>query len=164
MIRRPSGRHAAPATRQVRPIAVRAGGRAGGGYRRTTPVRRASAGLTPVRAGALLALIAAIAGLYGVATTGAFTVQRMSIEGITWTPEADIVAALAIPADQNSFALRTAALESRLRAIPSVRAAAVTVALPDEVRVAITERELLIVWQAGGRCFLVDASGLLFGE
>ncbi len=127
-------------------------------------MRRASAGLTPVRAGALLALIAAIAGLYGVATTGAFAVQRTSIEGITWTPEADILEALAIPAGQNSFALRTAELEARLRAIPSVRAAAVTVALPDEVRVTITEREPLIVWQAGGRRFLVDASGLLFGE
>ncbi|HEY5434323.1 MAG TPA: FtsQ-type POTRA domain-containing protein [Candidatus Limnocylindrales bacterium] len=127
-------------------------------------MRRASAGLTPVRAGALLALLAAIAGLYGVATTGAFTVQRTSIEGATWTPEQEILAALAIPADQNAFALRAAALEARVLGIPSVRTAAVTVALPDEVRVAITEREPVMVWQVGSRRFLVDASGLLFGE
>jgi cell division septal protein FtsQ len=126
-------------------------------------VRRASAGLTPVRAGALLALLAAIAGLYGVANTGAFTIQRTSIEGATWTPEQDILAALAIPADQNAFALRTAALEARVLGIPSVRTASVIVALPDEVRVAITEREPVMAWQVGSRRFLVDASGLLFG-
>ncbi len=126
-------------------------------------MRRASAGLTPVRAGALLALLAAIAGLYGVATTGAFTVQRTSIEGATWTPEQEILAALAIPADQNAFALRTAGLSARLAGIPSVRSAVVTVALPDEVRVAITEREPVMAWQVGGRRYLVDASGLLFG-
>jgi POTRA domain, FtsQ-type len=127
-------------------------------------VRRASAGLTPVRAGALLALLAAIAGLYGVATTGAFTVRQTSIEGATWTPRQDILAALAIPADQNAFALRTAVLEGRVLGIPSVRTAAVSVALPDEVRVAITEREPVMAWQVGSRRFLVDATGLLFGE
>jgi cell division septal protein FtsQ len=127
-------------------------------------VRRASAGLTPVRAGAVLVLLAAIAGLYGVATTGAFAVQRTEIQGATWTPQQDILAALAIPADQNAFALRTAALEARLLTLPSVRAATVTVALPDAVRVAITERKPVMAWQVGGRRFLVDESGLLFGE
>ena len=164
MIRRSSGRGTAPASRPVRPVAVRAGGRPGGSFRRTTPVRRASAGLTPVRAGALLVLLAAIAALYGVATTGAFTVQRTTVEGATWTPEQDVLTALALPADVNAFALRTAALEARLLGIPSVRTAAVSVALPDEVRVAITERKPVMAWQVGERRFLVDESGLLFGE
>jgi cell division septal protein FtsQ len=127
-------------------------------------VRRASAGLTPVRAGALLALLAAIAGLYGVATTGAFAVRRTTIEGAAWTPRQDILAALAIPGGQNAFALQTATLEARLLRIPAVRKASVTVALPDEVRVAITEREPVMAWQVGSRRFLVDAAGLLFGE
>jgi len=164
MIGRPSGRRSAPAARPGRSILPRPGGRSGAGHRRTTRVRRASAGLTPVRAGALLVLLAAIAALYGVSTTGAFTVRRTVIDGATWTPEGDILSALAIPADQNAFALPAAALATRLLGIPSVRAASVTVALPDEVRVAITEREPVMAWQVGTRRYLVDASGLLFGE
>ena len=164
MTGRPSGRRSAPAARPGRPILFRPGGRQGAGHRRTTRVRRASGGLTPVRAGALLVLLAAIAGLYGVSTTGAFTVRRTVIDGATWTPEGDILSALAIPADQNAFALPAAALATRLLGIPSVRAASVTVALPDEVRVAITEREPVMAWQVGTRRYLVDASGLLFGE
>ena len=127
-------------------------------------MRRASAGLTPVRAGALLALLAAIAALYGVATTEAFAVKRTTIEGAAWTPREDILAALAIPGDQNAFALNTTSLEARLLGIPAVRQAAVTVALPDEVRVAVAEREPVMAWQVGSRRFLVDATGLLFGE
>lgn len=165
MNRRPSDRRATPATRPVRPAALRPGGRqGGGGYRRTHPVRRASAGLTPVRAGALLALLAGIAGLYGAATTGAFMVQRTTIEGITWTPEQVILAALAIPEDQNAFSLQTAGLEGRLLEIPAVGGATVTVALPDELRVEISEREALVAWLVGDRRFLVDASGLLFAD
>ena len=37
-------------------------------------------------------------------------------------------------------------------------------ALPDEVRVAVTERDALMVWKAGDRRFLVDGAGLLFAE
>lgn len=120
--------------------------------------------MTPVRAGALLALLAGIAGLYGAATTGAFTVQRTAIEGVAWTPERVILAALAIPEDQNAFSLRTAELEGRLLQIPAVGGATVTVALPDELRVTITEREALLAWQVGDRRLLVDASGLLFAD
>ena len=165
MIRRPSGRRPAPAARPVRPAPLPPGARpVGAGYRRTHPVRRRAAGLTPGRAGALLARLGGIAGMYGVATTGAFALQRTEIEGAAWTPEHEILAALAIPADQNAFALRTADLEGRLLQIPAVRGATVTVALPDEVRVAITERVALMAWQVGERAFLVDASGLLFAE
>ncbi len=165
MIRLPGGRRPTPATRPVRPAALRPGGRpAGREYRRTHPVKRASAGLTPVRAGALLALLAGIAGLYGVATTGAFTVTRTAIEGATWTREHELVAALALPPDQNAFAIRTADLVGRLISIPAVRGAVVTVALPDEVRVVISEREAQMAWKVGERRFLVDATGLLFAD
>lgn len=165
MIRRPSGRRPTPAARPVRPAVFRLAGRPGSsGSRRTHPVRRASAGLTPVRAGALLALLAGIAALYGVASTEAFTVQRTEVTGNTWTPDQEIRAAMALPESQNAFALRTADLAGRLLRIPAVRTADVSVALPDQVRVAITEREALMAWKAGDRQFLVDGSGLLFAE
>ncbi|MDP2350909.1 MAG: hypothetical protein Q8M74_07105, partial [Chloroflexota bacterium] len=48
--------------------------------------------------------------------------------------------------------------------IPAVGGATVTVALPDELRVEISEREALVAWLVGDRRFLVDASGLLFAD
>jgi len=165
MTTRPSGRRPAPAARPVRPAVFRPAGRPGSaGSRRTHPVRRASAGVTPVRAGALLALLAGVAGLYGVATTEAFALQRTEVTGNTWTSDDEIRAALALPEDHNAFALRTADLAGRLLRIPAVRTAEVSVALPDEVRVAVTERDALMAWKAGDRRFLVDGSGLLFAE
>lgn len=127
-------------------------------------MRRASAGLTPTRAGALLVVLAAIAGLYGAASSDAFSARRTGISGAAWTSEAAVLAVLAIPPGQNLFTLRTRGLEDRLLAIPAVLAANVSVALPDEVRVTIREREALLAWKVGGQRFLVDQAGLLFGE
>jgi cell division septal protein FtsQ len=132
--------------------------------RRTRSIRRASAGLTPVRAGALLVALAAAAALYGLASSDAFTARRVTITGTTWTPEADVLAALAVPADQNVFTVRTGDLADRLARFPSVKGASVTVSLPDEVHVNVDEREALVVWKVGDRRFLVDADGLLFAE
>jgi cell division septal protein FtsQ len=148
----------------LRPSALRPGARPGGGVRRTKPVRRASAGITPVRAGALLAILAGVAATYGLASSDAFVAHRTTITGASWTSEAQILGALAIGPDANVFTLRTGLLEQSLTTIPAVREATVSVALPDEVRVAVVERSALIVWRAGERRFLVDADGRLFGE
>ena len=86
MIRRPGSRQA-PAARPTRPSALRPGARPGGGVRRTRSVRRASAGLTPVRAGALLAVLAGAAAVYGLASSDAFTARRTTVTGATWTSE-----------------------------------------------------------------------------
>lgn len=163
-IRPPGRRASAPATRTQRPAALRPGARPGGGGRHTRPVRRRSAGLTPTRAGALLVLLASIAGLYGAASSDAFAARHTSVTGATWTSEDAVVAALAIPAGQNLFALRTAVLAERLSALPAIRSAEVSVALPDTVRVAVQERVALLAWQIGTHRYLVDGTGYLFGE
>lgn len=154
---------AARTERPRRPVSLRPA-RPGGGVRRTRSVRRRSAGLTPTRAGALLALLAAIAGLYGAVSSGAFSLGRVEVTGTTWTTEDAVLAAMALPGDQNLFVLRTGSLEAAVAGIPAVHSAAVSVALPDTVRVDVREREALLVWQVGARRFLVDETGLLFGE
>jgi cell division septal protein FtsQ len=158
MIRRSSGR-STPVARPVRP-----GARLGGGVRRTKPVRRASAGLTPIRAGALLAILVAAGGLYGLASSDAFALKRTTITGATWTPQSTILAALAIPAGANVFTVHAGDLEQLVRAIPSLRGATVEVALPDEVRVTVDERQPLLVWDVGDKQYLVDEQGNLFAE
>ena len=134
------------------------------GVRRTRSVKRRSAGLTPTRAGALLALLVSLAGLYGATSSGAFSVRHTEITGVTWTPQDAVVDALAIPDGQNLFTLSTRDLAARLAAIPAIRDASITVALPDEVRVAVAERVALLVWEAAGERYLVDEDGLLFGR
>lgn len=163
MIRRSGGR-GAPAARPVRPAALRPGARPGGGVRRTRSVRRASAGLTPVRAGALLAILAGTAAVYGLASSDAFVAHRTTVTGATWTSEARILEVLAIPEGTNVFAIRTSDLEHAVTGIPAIAAARVTVSLPDEVRVTVTEREALLTWKVGSRRFLVDGEGRLFAE
>jgi cell division protein FtsQ len=132
--------------------------------RRTRRVRRASAGLTPVRAGALLAILLASAGIYGLASSNAFALRHTTITGATWTPEATILEALALPQGANLFNLEPAALERTLAALPTLRGAAVTVALPDELRVDVAERTPLLVWRTTNGSYLVDADGKLFAE
>ena len=158
-----TGKRGQPAARPVRPAAARPAIRRGSG-RRTRPIRRVSAGFTPVRSAALLVLLAALAGLYGLSASSAFSARKIAVTGASWTPQDEILAALAIPSGQNLFTLDTASVASRLDGLPAVRAVKVSVALPDEIRVAVTERQALVVWQAGGRRFLVDATGLLFSE
>ncbi len=151
--------------RQVRrPSALRPGAHPGGRPRQTRRVRRSSAGLTPTRAGALLVMLAAMAGIFGAATSDAFAISRTELSGATWTPAGELEAALAIPPGQNLFAVSTSELARRVEAIPAVRTARVEVALPDTLRVTVSERVALLVWKAGPRELLVDGTGFLFGE
>lgn len=153
-----------PAVRPLRPSALRPGARPGGGVRRTRPVRRASAGITPVRAGAMLAVLAGVAALYGLVSSDAFVAHRTTITGASWTSEEEILQVLAIGPHANLFSLRTGQLEQALTTIPAIREATVSVALPDEIRVAVLERSALVAWRLGERRFLVDAEGRLFAE
>jgi cell division septal protein FtsQ len=151
--------------RAPKPSALRPGARPGGGVRRTKPVKRASAGiLTPVRAGAALALLVAAGGLYGAMASDAFVARSTTVSGNTWTSDDAIRAALAVPNGQNVFTLGTDDLEQRIEQIPAVAGAEVSVALPDRLEVAVAEREALLAWVVGTRRFLVDAGGTLFGE
>jgi cell division septal protein FtsQ len=165
MARPSAGRRAAtPAARPAKPAALRPGSHPGGGVRRTKPVKRASAGITPVRAGALLALLAAAGGLYGMVSSDVFATGSTIVSGNTWTSEEAVLAALAVPAGQNVLTVKTTELESRLTTLPAVQDATVTVALPDRILVEVAERDALVAWRVGDRQFLVDADGLLFGE
>ncbi len=161
----PTGRHRSQAAASLRrPAALRPGAHPGGPVRRTRRVRRSSAGLTPVRSGALLVLLASLAGLYGAASSGAFAARSTDINGATWTSRSEVLTTLAIPPDQNLFVLRTADLVDRLRQIPAVRAAHVSVSLPDAVEVTVEERKALVAWEVGSHRYLVDGGGFLFGE
>jgi hypothetical protein len=145
-----------------RPIAHRS--RAPLPGRRTRTVRRASAGLSPTRAGAALALLASIAGIYGVGTSSAFDYNRLQVDGVHFTDENAVEAAISVARGENLFRLETAPLVAALERLPTIRTARVDVRLPGTLAVTIGERQPVLIWQAGDHRFLVDAEGTLFAE
>ena len=138
--------------------------RAGGHPRRSSRVRRASAGLSRVRAGAALGMLLAASGIYGVAASPAFGLGPLTVRGVHLTDAAEVTARLGLAPGTNLFALSTEPLAARLRELPTVAAADVTIRLPDTLDVDVHEREPILVWGVGERRFLVDRDGVLFAE
>ena len=132
--------------------------------RRTRAVRRASAGLSPTRAGALLAMLVAAAAVYGVTNSSAFAFADLQLEGATFTDPEAIEKALDEVRGQNLFGLRTGNLEAGLLELPTVRSAEVGVRLPTSLVVRVEERTPILVWRVGARRYLVDSEGRLFAR
>lgn len=132
--------------------------------RRTPRVRRASAGLSPVRAGAMLGALVAAAGIYGVANSSAFDYAKLRLVGASFTIAADVEAALDDVRGENLFQLRTAPLEATLGELRTVSTATVVVQLPDTLVVDLKERVPILIWRVGERRYLTDDGGYLFAR
>jgi hypothetical protein len=145
-------------------MTVRPARRVGGPGRRTRTVRRRSAGLTPVRAGAALGMLISAAAIYGLAATSAFGYSQLRVEGASITGEAAIRDRLALVKGTNLFEIRTDPLAAVLQEIPAIAAAEVHVGLPDTVNVQVHERRPILVWRVADRRWYVDDTGLLFAQ
>jgi len=139
----------------------RAGGHAA---RRGPTIRRASAGLAPIRAGAILVMLLAAAAMYGLAATDAFGMSKLDLSGARYTSETDVRQALGLEDGTNLVALRTDGLADALLKLPTVRDARISVALPGTVEVQLDERVPILVWQTDGGSYLVDDHGVLFAS
>jgi len=146
----------------IRPTMRRSIG--GSPFRRSRSIRRASAGLSPVRAGAILAMLVSSAAIYGVGQATTFDYADEVVEGATFTDGAAILGALEAARGTNLFALRTRPLEDEVRKIPTVRGADVSVRLPSTLVVRIRERTAILVWRIGARRYLVDTDGRVFAK
>jgi hypothetical protein len=144
---------------------TRTAARPAGHVRRRSPaVKRRSAGLTAVRAGALLAMVGAALAGYGLASSPVFGLDRISTTGVVLTDGAAVRAVLDVPPGTNLVSLDTARLATRLEALPTVRAASVSAALPGTLHVQLTERRPILAWAVGDRRFLVDVDGRMIAE
>ncbi len=136
--------------------------RSGGQARRRPTVRRASAGLSPLRAVAALAMLLAASGGYGVTASSAFELHQIAVDGSAYTAEGAVVEALGLDDGPNLFGIRTDALAARVRTLPAVLSASVDAALPDRLTIRVVEREPILVWILGERRLLVDRDGVAF--
>ncbi|MEO8437380.1 MAG: FtsQ-type POTRA domain-containing protein [Chloroflexota bacterium] len=144
----------------VRPVARRS--RAPLPGRRTRPVRRASAGLSAVRAGAALGMLASAAAIYGVGQSSAFDYAKLQVNDLQFTDQAVVEATLAGVRGRNLFGLSTGPLQAVLETLATVERARVDVHLPATLTVTIDERVPALIWQVGARRYLVDSDGALF--
>ena len=134
--------------------------------RRSRPVRRASAGLSPVRAGAALAMLATAAAIYGVGASSAFDYRshpghrRASSRTRPSSSRRWRVRARPEPVR----AVRPARSVAALERLPTVSSAPGRRSrLPGTLAVTVDERVPVLVWQVGDRRYLADADGTLFG-
>jgi hypothetical protein len=109
-------------------------------------------------------MLLAASAVYGVAHSPAFVYLNTTVEGLTFTDEAQVREALRDAQATNLFSLVTRPYEDRIRELPTVRSVEVVVRLPDTIGVRIREREALLVWRIGARRYLVDGEGRLFAR
>lgn len=135
------------------------------GYtRRTGPIRRASAGLSAVRAGAALVMLVSAGAIYGVGASPAFGFKTLELDGDRYTLADDVNELVGVAGGANLFLVATDVIESRIARLPTVAGVDVEVSLPATIRVALRDREPVMTWRVGERSFLVDGTGMLFAE
>lgn len=86
-------------------------------------------------------------------------VQEVSLEGRIHTPRRRIMAAVGLKRGTPMFAFDPDDIRARLTALPWVRDASVQRQAPGTVRIRITERAPLALWQRKGKLTLVDEQG-----
>jgi hypothetical protein len=138
--------------------------RVGGHARRTRPIRRASAGLSPVRAGAALAMLVSAGAIYGVGASAAFGFRTLELDGDRYTLAEEVRGLVDVAVGANLFLVATDVIEARIGKLPTVAGVDVQVSLPATIRVALRDRQPVMTWRVGERSFLVDGSGMLFAE
>jgi cell division septal protein FtsQ len=89
----------------------------------------------------------------------AFRPRQVEVVGTTHLTPAQIMAALSLPPDRTIFFLSHGELEQRLMAMPWVRSASVSLALPDRVSVKITEWTPSAVLQVGEATYAMNDLG-----
>jgi len=109
-------------------------------------------------------MLVAAGAIYGSAGTPAFGFERLEVAGNAMTTVASVDQQLGVARGANLVSLATAPIVERIRQIPAVADATVTVRLPDVIRVELTERRPILLWQVGMRRFTADAAGRLFAE
>jgi cell division septal protein FtsQ len=130
--------------------------------RRSTP-----APATPIASGrgwlwamVQIALVGAeIFALLFLLAQPAFRPRHVEIVGLQHLTAAQVTDALNLPTDRNVFLLSQADLANRLQALPWVRSARVSLALPDRVSVKVTEWTPSAVLQVGEATYYLNDLG-----
>lgn len=89
----------------------------------------------------------------------AFRPRHVDVVGTKHLTAGEVIGALNLPSDRNIFLLSQVGLASRLQALPWVRAASVSLSLPDRVSVRVTEWTPSAVLQVGETTYYLNDLG-----
>lgn len=109
---------------------------------------------------ALALLLAAARLLYGMASSQLFDIGTVRVTGNTLLNQADVERVTSVTG-ANAFWVDSRTVADRLRALPLVQSADVTVVLPATIDVRLTERRPIALWVTPDQTYLVDAQGVL---
>ena len=87
------------------------------------------------------------------------TLQEVMVVGRRETGRAELLAAIGLQRGDTILTFDVDEARSRIEALPWVKSAQVERAFPDAIRVTISEREPLALWQNEGRLQLIDTEG-----
>jgi cell division protein FtsQ len=110
--------------------------------------------------------LAATAGEAFASDTAAmgFRLGDVSLEGATPDARKDILKAAALDKGAPLLTLDLDAVRARVEQVGWVKSARVERLLPGEVRILVQQRQLVAVWEHGGRTEVVDAAGVAAPE
>src|ERR1700687_2406661 len=154
MAKRPSQRGS---SRRANPAADRAGRAARGGEPLLPP---GFLGWAFGRALAMALLVGAAWVVYDSASSDRFQVRSIRVQGNVLLSRAEIENVVAVTG-ANIFWVDRGQVAARLRALPLVQRAEVSMALPDTVEITIVERQPAAFWVSGGESYLVDREGII---
>ncbi len=132
---------------------------------RRQPIRRASAPrLRSTQIYALVLMFLCVLTIISLGSSSLFVARHLEVHGATFTGEQAVSQIVGMDGSPNLFRLRTDRVAQALAALPAVESARVEVKLPDTVVVTVVERQPKLIWVIGDRRYVVDDTGLLFGE
>ena len=151
-----------PNTREQIAARRRARAARGGSAVRPGPRRAFGSWVASGRLFSLLSLIAALGGFLYIATSPRFIVRQIIVEGAL-AMQADAVAELSGAQGQSIWLVDAQQIVDQLKTSAYIEQASASVALPDRLTIAVTERRPEVRWQSGGALYLLDASGRVLG-
>jgi len=152
---KPTQRRSRPSRRQHRQEqALLPGLRAGSGQ----PARRWPR-LSALRVTAALLAVGLIAAVAMLFSSNLFYVQTAAMRGLHITSAEQVYRQAGIDG-YSIFWIDERAVAQRIEALPYVRQATVSTALPNLVQIEIEERRPLVVWNIHGQEFWVDSEGV----
>ncbi len=87
------------------------------------------------------------------------TLQEIEVVGRRETSRSDLLLAVGLKRGDSLLTFDVDEARARIEALPWVKSAAVERAFPDAIRITLTERRPLALWQNGGRLQVIDAEG-----
>jgi len=109
-----------------------------------------------------LVVLAVAAGVYLVAFSPVLAVTRVTVSGRDVASEKEVVQAAAVAPGTPLVRVDLAGIADRVAGLPPVAEVSVTRQWPDEVRIAITEREPRLAIESGTGFLIADAAGVVF--